>query len=96
MVACQSGTKEQAVSETPAAEQIHEIKLNIGGMYCDMCEASIEKGVGGVEGVEFIDVTLNDSIAVVRYDETKTNLAEIRKAVEERGYSVKDSLESIQ
>ena len=43
-----------------------------------------------MEGVEFVKVRLEDSTAVVRYDESKTNLNELRIAIEKRGYILKD------
>ena len=80
-----SGEKSDAASQT----ELTEVTLHIGVMTCAMCVASIEKGVGGVEGVEFVKVVLNDSTAVVRYSDAKTGMAEIKKAVEKQGYSVK-------
>lgn len=89
MVGCQSGNKkENNTGETPAQIVLSEETLNISGMHCNMCVASIEKGVNEVEGVQFVKANLDDSTAVVRFDKNKTNLNEISRAVEKRGYSV--------
>lgn len=91
LVSCGQGNKQQNEGES-ATEQVAltEVTLQIGGMHCDMCVASIEKGVGAVEGVDFVKAQLNDSTAVVRFSESETNLDEIKTAVEKRGYSVKE------
>ena len=64
--------------------------IYIRGMHCDMCVNSIEKGVGEVEGVKSVHASLIDSMAIVQYDNSKTNLDKIKSAVEGRGYSVKN------
>ncbi len=89
-VSCQSGNKNQSANETaPATLVLVEDTLNIGGMHCDMCVASIEKGVNELEGIQFVKANLNDSTTVVQFDNSKTNLSEIEKAIEKRGYRVK-------
>lgn len=92
LVSCSQGNKQQNGGDESPAEPVAlaEITLQIGGMHCDMCVASIEKGVGAIEGVEFVKAQLSDSTAVVRFSESETNLAEIKAAVEKRGYSVKE------
>ena len=92
-VSCQSGNKNSKVEE-PAVEtaQIVQTTINIGGMDCDMCVKSVEKGVNELAGIESVAVSLSDSNAVVKYDAGKVQLAEIEKAIEKRGYSVKNAL----
>ena len=93
-VACQSGNKNQQSNDdaanTPA--QIVETTINVGGMHCDMCEKSIEKGVNQLAGIEYVKASLNDSTAMVKFDASKTNVSEIEKAIEKRGYSIKGAM----
>lgn len=93
-VSCQSGSKnEESNKETAKAPvQVVEATINVGGMHCDMCVQSIEKGVNQLKGIEFVKANLNDSTAKVKFDASKTNLAEIEKAIEKRGYSVKGTM----
>lgn len=93
LVSCQPGSKNQATeqSATPAVEVV-ETTLNIGGMHCDMCVASIEKGVSELAGIEFVKANLGDSTAVVKFDASKIQLAEIEQAIEKRGYTIKGDL----
>lgn len=90
-VSCNSGTKN--TNSEPELEAVKPEMLvttvNIGGMHCEMCVASITKGVNELEGVASVDVNLSDSSAVVSYDASKLDLVEIEKAIEKRGYSVK-------
>ena len=89
-VSCQTGSKnkqeEKAVTDSA---KIAETTINIGGMHCDMCVASIEKGVNALDGIVKVAVSLNDSNAIVSYDQSKVDLEKIKKAIEARGYSIK-------
>lgn len=93
-VACQSGNKNQQSNDEAAkvTVQVVETTINVGGMHCDMCEKSIEKGVNQLQGIEFVKASLNDSTAKVKFDASKTNLTEIEKAIEKRGYSIKGTM----
>lgn len=90
LVSCGQGNKQQENSDSTAGQALTEVTLNVGGMHCDMCVASIEKGVGAIDGVEFVDAELSDSTAVIRFFEAETSLAEITQAIERRGYTVKE------
>jgi Cu+-exporting ATPase len=88
---CHSANKEKEDSDgTPInTPLLVEKTVHIGGMHCDMCEASIEKGINELDGIEHVEASWNDSITVVKYDETVTSMEDIEKAIEKRGYSVK-------
>jgi len=90
---CQSGNKK--VQEEKSANepvQVVETTINIRGMHCENCVASVEKGVKELEGIVSVVVSLNDSNAVVSFDGSKVQLAEIKKAIEARGYSIKPEI----
>ena len=89
-VSCNSGNKKTTDenSEVKSVELV-EATVNIGGMHCDMCVASIEKGVNELEGIESFAVSLTDSTAIVKFDASKVDLTKIGKAIEKRGYSIK-------
>ncbi|QGY45351.1 copper ion binding protein [Maribellus comscasis] len=89
-VACQPANKEKkSGQDQPANAELVETIVNVGGMHCDMCVNSIEKGVNELEGISFVKANLEDSTAVVKYDASKTDLAHIEAAIEKRGYSIK-------
>lgn len=91
LLSCQAGIKNNSDSElnsqVPRPITI-EKSFSIQGMHCDMCVASIEKGVKKLEGIEFVSARLSDSSAVVRFDESSVNSADIQEAIEKRGYHV--------
>ena len=84
IVAC---TSKQTPKET-AAPVLVEMNLKVDGMTCDECEASIAKGVNQLAGIDSISANHEDSTDFVRFDSTKTNLKDISKAIEERGFEV--------
>jgi copper chaperone CopZ len=84
MVAC-------APKQSPKTEVkpvVVEAKLRVEGMHCTDCENSIAKGVTQLAGIDSIKANYLDSTAFVRFDSNKTTVAEISKAIEERGYHV--------
>lgn len=90
LVSCAGQKKQNEGKDSSAEAALTEVTLNVGGMHCDMCVASIEKGVGAVEGVEYVNAELSDSTTVVKFNEAETNLAEIKQAIEKRGYTIKE------
>lgn len=57
----------------------------IMGMHCASCKMLIEKIVSKVEGVKKVNINYASEKMRVEFDETKTDLAEIKKAVESAG-----------
>jgi len=90
IVSCQSGSQ-KAQSDKTATEsvQVAETTVNIGGMSCENCVASVEKGIKELEGITSVTVSLADSNAVVSFDPAKVDIEKIQNAIEGRGYSVK-------
>lgn len=80
-------TPKQAPKEKAAPVMV-EANLKVKGMSCDGCELTIAKGVNLLAGIDSISANHEDSTAFVRFDSNKTNLAEISKAIEGRGYVV--------
>lgn len=92
-VSCSSGNKnvnDQKQETQQAKAEVVEATINIGGMSCEMCVASVTKGVNELEGITAVNVSLEDSSAVVSYQPNKLQLAEIEKAIEKRGYTIKE------
>ncbi|WP_320111465.1 heavy metal-associated domain-containing protein [Draconibacterium orientale] len=86
-VACNSGT--QKTTEVAQPEQIVQSSIAIGGLHCDACVASVEKGVNSLSGIESVKVTLADSTAIVKYNASTVSIDEIEKSIEKRGYTIK-------
>lgn len=61
-------------------------KFDVSGMTCSSCSSHVEKGVSKTPGVEQVSVNLLQNSMVVDYDDTKTEIQDIIKAVEKAGY----------
>ncbi|MCX2818037.1 heavy metal translocating P-type ATPase [Haladaptatus sp. F3-133] len=62
-------------------------RIGITGMSCSTCAESVEDAVGGLEGVENVDVNFASDEATVGYDPEVVSLAEIYDAVDDAGYT---------
>jgi Cu+-exporting ATPase len=60
--------------------------LQIEGMHCAGCVASVERSLAKLDGVREASVNLATESAVVRYDPETVDMALLRRAVEAAGY----------
>ncbi|MCY8939677.1 copper chaperone CopZ [Peribacillus frigoritolerans] len=65
------------------------ITLNIQGMSCGHCVNSIEGSVGQLEGINQVNVKLNDAQVEVTFNESQVSLDKIKETIEDQGYEVK-------
>lgn len=57
-------------------------------MHCKSCDMLVEDGVGEIEGVSEVSSDHKSGRVSVEFDESKTDDASIRKAIEAEGYKV--------
>lgn len=62
--------------------------LHIDGMTCTGCEAAIESSVKKLPGIIEIRTNHKTGKGLVRFDANKTNINQIKRAIEELGYKV--------
>ena len=62
--------------------------LNVTGMTCQGCVASVTRVLKAVPGVSAVVVTLQPGTATVVYDATRTTLPVLKAAIEDAGYDV--------
>ena len=62
------------------------VELKVEGMDCQGCVKSVTRMLSGVAGVSSVDVSLEQGSARVTYDPSKSNVAEMKRAVERAGY----------
>ena len=65
---------------------MQHITLNIDGMTCNGCVASVTKILQGVDGVASAEVSLADKRAEGAFDAEKTSVDALIAAVEDGGY----------
>jgi P-type Cu+ transporter len=64
------------------------LELPVKGMDCAECTRHVKDAISSVPGVYSAEVYLAAEKAVIRLDEEKVNIAELKKAVEMSGYSL--------
>ncbi|GEN86234.1 MULTISPECIES: copper chaperone CopZ [Oceanobacillus] len=62
--------------------------IQVQGMSCGHCVSSVEGAVGGLDGVDTVNVHLQEGKVDVSFDEGKVKLDEITEAIEDQGYDV--------
>ncbi|HEY5472258.1 MAG TPA: heavy metal translocating P-type ATPase, partial [Candidatus Limnocylindrales bacterium] len=65
--------------------------FGVTGMTCASCAARIERSLNKVPGVATANVNLASEKAAVEFDPRLVTLADLRKAVEEAGYGVREA-----
>lgn len=63
-----------------------EIKLKIEGMHCTGCSTRLERVLNNLEGVEEAKVSLEEKQTTIKFDETKTNIENIKEAIADAGF----------
>jgi copper chaperone len=64
------------------------ITLDIKGMTCGGCVASVERVLKALDGVGKVDVSLDREQATIEYVQERVNPARLRSVIEEAGYEV--------
>ena len=63
-------------------------RIDVKGMTCGGCVASVTRVLKAVPGVSEVNVTLQPPLARVAYDGARTTAAALKAAVEDAGYGV--------
>jgi copper chaperone len=64
------------------------VTLNVKGMTCMGCVASVKRVLQNLDGVKAVDVSLEQGRATLQYDGAVTDPIRFRTAVEDAGYEV--------
>lgn len=67
---------------------MESVQLKVQGMTCGGCVKSVEKVLRAIDGVERVQVSLENASANVEYDAKKTNAKAFKLAIEDAGYEV--------
>jgi len=70
------------------SKKADKASIQITGMTCATCAATIRKGLSKTPGVEQADVNFASEKASIEYDPTKVDLAKIKDTVSQLGYGV--------
>jgi len=70
---------------------IQTAEFKISGMDCSACEEEVKHEVNKLNGIIKVEASYENVNAQVQFDNTKTNVAEIEKAINLTGYTVTNS-----
>ena len=73
--------------------KIQKVEFKINGMTCSGCEEHVNHEVNKLSGIIKSTASFENENAIVEFDNSKTNIAEIEKAINGTGYSVTDKKE---
>ncbi len=79
------------LSLEPALSAERIAKLAVGGMHSAEDEARVSAALDEMEGISDYTIDLDESTAVVAFDDEATSLDAIREAVEGNSYSVEEA-----
>jgi copper chaperone CopZ len=69
-------------------------EINIVGMTCTGCEEHVKLEIGKLPGISALEVSYEKGNAVVTFDESQTDLEQVKAAVAETGYKVESTIKS--
>jgi len=67
---------------------IQKVEFSIDGMTCTSCAEHVQHDVNKLPGIIVATASYEDKNAVVEFDNSKTTLADIQKAIDGTGYKV--------
>jgi len=69
------------------ADNVRGLTLAVDGMSCAACAAAVERALKGLPGTKSAFVNIATNKARIEYDAYLTNLAQIKKAIEDAGFT---------
>ncbi len=71
--------------------QAARLQVNIGGMSCSFCTATIDKAMSRMDGVRQVHVSLAHEEALITYDPSRLTPTQLRDTLRSLGYTVRDT-----
>lgn len=65
-----------------------KVEIKIEGMHCEGCSTRLTKVLKLVDGVKNAEVSLENKLAGIEYDETIAKLEDFYEAIEDAGFEV--------
>lgn len=67
---------------------MENVTLSVQGMSCGHCVKAVEGGVGELNGVISVEVSLEDAKVTVAFDPSQVTVEDIKEAIDDQGYDV--------
>ncbi len=81
----QKSDSKASISQTVKSQKI---EFAISGMTCTGCEVHVKSEINKLKGISTAQVSYEKGNAIVAFDNKRTNIAEITKAINSTGYKV--------
>ncbi|MFE0342624.1 copper chaperone CopZ [Priestia megaterium] len=67
---------------------MENVTLSVKGMSCGHCVKAVEGGVGELNGVKSVEVSLEDAKVTVAFNPSQVTVEDIKEAIDDQGYEV--------
>jgi copper chaperone len=67
---------------------MENVTLNVQGMSCGHCVKAVESSVNELNGIESVNVNLEEAKVTVAFDHAQVSVAQIKETIEDQGYEV--------
>lgn len=68
--------------------KMKKVEIKIEGMHCDGCSKRLTKVLSNIEGVNTVEVSLENKLADIKYDENIAKIEDFYEAIEDAGFEV--------
>ncbi len=65
-----------------------KVEIKVEGMHCEGCSKRLTKVLSNVDGVSFAEVSLEDKLAKIEYDENIATVENLEESIEDAGFEV--------
>ncbi len=65
-----------------------KVEIKVEGMHCEGCSKRLTKVLSNVDGVSFAEVSLEDKLAKIEYDENIATVEKLEESIEDAGFEV--------
>ncbi|HXF70718.1 MAG TPA: cation transporter, partial [Thermoflexus sp.] len=69
---------------------LRRLHLKLGGMHCSLCARTVEKALGRLAGVAFVNVSIPHEEVLVDYDPQRVAAEEIRQVLDTLGFEPRE------
>ena len=64
--------------------------VKVGGMSCGHCANTVVEAVGGLDGVNGVEVDLEAKTVTIEHDPNKADIEAVKAEIEDQGYDIID------
>lgn len=65
-----------------------KVEIKVEGMHCEGCSKRLTKVLNNIEGVNTAEVSLENKLANIEYDETIAKIEDFYETIEDAGFEV--------